>query len=233
MLEFERYRVLTFDCYGTLIDWENGILNALRPLLLAHDIQLSDNSILEQYAEIESALEIGEYRPYRQILEAAVQQFGDRFSFMPTPEEITALPDSVQNWLPFPDTVAALQRLHQKYKLVILSNIDDALFAGSAKHLQVTFDDVITAEQISSYKPAITNFKTMMQRVGVPQEQILHVAQSIHHDIQPASSLGLSTVWVNRRHSQDGAGATPIAEAEASLTVPDLQTLAEMALGLA
>jgi len=162
-----------------------------------------------------------------------VQQFGDRFSFMPTPEEITALPDSVQNWLPFPDTVAALQRLHQKYKLVILSNIDDALFAGSAKHLQVTFDDVITAEQIGSYKPAITNFKTMMQRVGVPKEQILHVAQSIHHDIQPASSLGLSTVWVNRRHSQDGAGATPIAEAEASLTVPDLQTLAEMALGLA
>ena len=232
MLEFERYRVLTFDCYGTLIDWENGILNALRPLLLAHDIQLSDNNILEQYAEIESALETGEYRPYRQILEAVVQQFGERFNFAPTPEEITALPDSVQNWLPFPDTIAALQRLHQKYKLVILSNIDDALFAGSAKHLQVPFDDVITAEQIGSYKPAITNFKTMMQRVGVPQDQILHVAQSIHHDIQPASSLGLSTVWVNRRHSQDGAGATPIAKAEADLTVPNLQTLAEIALGL-
>ena len=232
MLEFERYRVLTFDCYGTLIDWENGILNALRPLLLAHDIQLSDNNILEQYAEIESALETGEYRPYRQILEAVVQQFGERFNFAPTPEEITALPDSVQNWLPFPDTIAALQRLHQKYKLVILSNIDDALFAGSAKHLQVPFDDVITAEQIGSYKPAITNFKTMTQRVGVPQDQILHVAQSIHHDIQPASSLGLSTVWVNRRHSQDGAGATPIAKAEADLTVPNLQTLAEIALGL-
>ena len=232
MLEFERYRVLTFDCYGTLIDWENGILNALRPLLLAHDIQLSDNNILEQYAEIESALETGEYRPYRQILEAVVQQFGERFNFAPTPEEITALPDSVQNWLPFPDTIAALQRLHQKYKLVILSNIDDALFAGSAKHLQVPFDDVITAEQIGSYKPAITNFKTMTQRVGVPQDQILHVAQSIHHDIQPASSLGLSTVWVNRRHSQDGAGATPIAKAEADLSVPNLQTLAEIALGL-
>jgi 2-haloacid dehalogenase len=232
MLEFERYKVLTFDCYGTLIDWENGILNALRPLLLAHDIQLTDNNILEQYAEIESALEFGEYRPYRQILEAVVQQFGERFNFAPTPEEITALPDSVQNWLPFPDTIAALQRLHQKYKLVILSNIDDALFAGSAKHLQVPFDDVITAEQIGSYKPAITNFKTMMQRVGVPQDQILHVAQSIHHDIQPASSLGLSTVWVNRRHSRDGAGATPIAKAEADLTVPNLQTLAEIALGL-
>jgi 2-haloacid dehalogenase len=223
---------LTFDCYGTLIDWENGILNALRPLLLAHDIQLSDNNILEQYAEIESALETGEYRPYRQILEAVVQQFGERFNFAPTTAEITALPDSIQNWLPIPDTVAALQRLHQKYKLVILSNIDDALFAGSAKHLQVPFDDVITAEQIGSYKPAITNFKTMMQRVGVPQDQILHVAQSIHHDIQPASSLGLSTVWVNRRHSQDGSGATPIAKAEADLTVPNLQTLAEMALGL-
>ena len=228
-LDFERYKVLTFDCYGTLIDWEGGILNALRPLLLAHQVQLEDDEILVQYAEIEAALEAGAYRPYRQILESVVQQLGERFNFVPTPLEAAALPDSVQNWLPFSDTVAALQQLHQKYQLVILSNVDDALFAGSAKHLQVKFDDVITAEQIGSYKPALHNFQTMMRRVGVPQEQILHVAQSVHHDIIPARSLGLSTVWVNRRQGQAGAGATPAAEAKADLTVPDLQTLAALA----
>ncbi len=230
MLDFERYKVLTFDCYGTLIDWESGILNALRPLLSAHQVQLADEQILAQYAEIESALEVGEYRPYRQILAAVVQQFGERLNFAPTPAEAAALPDSVQNWLPFADTVAALQQLQQKYQLVILSNIDDELFAGSAKRLQVKFDQVITAEQIGSYKPALKNFETMMQRVGVPPAQILHVAQSIHHDIQPASSLGLSTVWVNRRQNQAGTGATPVAEAKADLTVESLQALASLAV---
>ncbi len=230
MLDFERYKVLTFDCYGTLIDWESGILNALRPLLSAHQVQLADEQILAQYAEIESALEVGEYRPYRQILAAVVQQFGERLNFAPTPAEAAALPDSVQNWLPFADTVAALQQLQQKYQLVILSNIDDELFAGSAKRLQVKFDQVITAEQIGSYKPALKNFETMMQRVGVPPAQILHVAQSIHHDIQPASSLGLSTVWVNRRQNQAGTGATPAAEAKADLTVESLQALASLAV---
>lgn len=230
MLNLERYKVLTFDCYGTLIDWESGILGALRPLLLAHQVQMQDAEILAQYAEIEAALEAGAYRPYRQVLESVVQQFGERFNFVPTLEETTSLPDSIQNWPPFADTVAALQQLHQKYQLVILSNIDDALFAGSAQHLQIKFDDVITAEQIGSYKPAPKNFQTMMQRVGVPPDQILHVAQSVHHDIVPASSLGLSTVWVNRRQGQAGAGATPAAEAKADLTVPDLQTLATMAM---
>ncbi len=230
MLDFERYKVLTFDCYGTLIDWESGILNALRPLLSAHQVQLADEQILAQYAEIESALEVGEYRPYRQILAAVVQQFGERLNFAPTPAEAAALPDSVQNWLPFADTVAALQQLQQKYQLVILSNIDDELFAGSAKRLQVKFDQVITAEQIGSYKPALKNFETMMQRVGVPPAQILHVAQSIHHDIQPASSLGLSTVWVNRRQNQAGTGATPAAVAKADLTVESLQALASLAV---
>ncbi|MBW4467338.1 MAG: haloacid dehalogenase type II [Pegethrix bostrychoides GSE-TBD4-15B] len=228
MLDFKRYKVLTFDCYGTLIDWESGILNALRPLLTAHQIQLADDQILTEYAAIEAELEAGAYRPYRQILEGVVEQFGQRFNFQPEPEETAALPDSIQNWLPFEDTVAALRQLQQQYRLVILSNVDDALFAGSAKHLQVAFDDVITAEQIGSYKPALQNFQVMMQRVGLPQDQILHVAQSVHHDIQPASSLGLSTVWVNRRQSQAGAGATPVAEAEADLTIPDLQTLATL-----
>lgn len=228
MLNFNQYEVLTFDCYGTLIDWETGILTALKPILQAHQIQLSDAKILEQYAEFEAGLEQEDYRKYRQILEAVVDQFGSSFGFTPTAAEKTALPDSVQHWPPFPDTVAALKQLQQRYQLVILSNVDDDLFAGTNHHL-VQFDQVITAEQVQSYKPALHNFQTMINRVGVPPEKILHVAQSLYHDIAPANSLGLSTVWVNRRHQQEGSGATPLAQAQPDLIVPNLQTLAQLA----
>jgi 2-haloacid dehalogenase len=226
MLNFSQYEVLTFDCYGTLIDWETGILTALKPILQAHQVDLPDQAILEYYAQFESELEQGDYRKYCHILEAVVEQFGKRFNFTPTTAEKTALPESVQHWPPFSDTVAALKQLQQRYKLVILSNIDDALFAGTAKHL-IQFDQVITAEQLQSYKPALRNFQSMIERVGVSPDQILHVAQSLYHDIAPAKSLGLSTVWVNRRHQQDGSGATPLAQSQPDLTVPDLQTLAE------
>lgn len=227
MLNLSQYKVLTFDCYGTLIDWETGILNALSPLLQQHGVDLSDDEILQQYAEFESALEAGEYRPYRQILAGVVQKLGGRFGFTPSEAEQQSLPDSVQNWPAFADTVAALQQLHQIYQLVILSNVDDDLFAQTNRRL-IQFDDVVTAEQVQSYKPALNNFKTLIQRVGVPSEQILHVAASLYHDIVPASSLGLSTVWVNRRHSQGGAGAAPEAVGKADLVVPDLKTLADL-----
>ncbi len=228
MLNFDRYEVLTFDCYGTLIDWEGGILGALTPLLAAHQIEMTDDALLELYAGVEADLEKGDYLKYRQVLEAAVQQLGDRLGFTPSDAEKSALPESVQHWQPFPDTVEALKKLKQKYKLVILSNIDDDLFAGSAKHLQVPFDAIITAEQVQSYKPALNHFNRMLQQLNLSTDKVLHVAQSIYHDIVPAHSLGLSTVWVNRRHDRAGFGATPAASAEADVTVPDLRTLAEM-----
>lgn len=228
MLNLDRYKVLTFDCYGTLIDWESGILSALKPLLAAHQIEMADESLLELYAEVEAELEKGEYLKYRQVLETAVQRLGERLGFTPSPSEKSSLPDSVQHWPPFPDTIEALRQLKQKYQLVILSNIDQDLFAGSAKHLQVPFDAIITAEQVKSYKPALNHFTTMLQQLDLSADQVLHVAQSIYHDIVPARSLGLSTVWVNRRHDRPGFGATPAASAAAEVTVPDLKTLAEM-----
>jgi 2-haloacid dehalogenase len=227
MLNLSQYKILTFDCYGTLIDWEAGILNALSPLLKQHGINLTEDEILQSYAEFESALEAGSYRPYRQILAGVVQKFGARFGFRPSEAEQQSLPDSVQNWPAFPDTVAALQQLHQTYKLVILSNVDDGLFAQTNQRL-IPFDDVVTAEQVQSYKPSPNNFNTLIQRVGVPSQQILHVAASLYHDIVPASSLGLSTVWVNRRHNQTGSGAAPEASAKPDLVVPDLKTLADL-----
>ncbi|MES1022457.1 haloacid dehalogenase type II [Gloeocapsa sp. BRSZ] len=210
MINFNDYQALTFDCYGTLIDWENGILGAMKPILSAHNVKIDDREIIKCYSEIEPVIQQQGYIKYREVLKKIVQKFGDRFGFVPNTTEIESLPESLQNWQPFPDTVEALQFLKQKYKLVIISNIDDDLFAATAKHLKVEFDEIITAEQAQSYKPSLNNFKLAFSRIGIPQEQILHVAASLYHDIVPARSLGLTTVWVNRN-------------AEASSNLPDLE----------
>ncbi|MBX9256042.1 haloacid dehalogenase type II [Desmonostoc muscorum CCALA 125] len=231
MINLNKYKTLTFDCYGTLIDWENGILGGLKPVLLAHNKNLDDNQILELFGEFEAELEQGEYIKYREVLRRVVQKFGERIGFEPTAEEINSLANSIQYWLPFPDTVEALTTLKQKFRLVIISNIDDDLFAFSAKHLEVEFDQIITAEQAKSYKPSLNNFKLAIERINLPLDEILHVAASVYHDIVAAKSLGLSTVWVNRRAGQQGVGATVSAVGQPDLEVPDLKTLAALSLG--
>lgn len=228
MIDFSAYSVITFDCYGTLIDWEIGMLSALKPLLNHHNIQLNDEQILEKFAEFESDLEKGEYRQYREILKAVVRRFGEEFRFAPSLVEQNCLPDSIKQWLPFPDTIEALKQLKQSLKLGIISNIDDALFADTAQRLEVPFDYIITAEQVGSYKPSLNNFQRAIERIELPSEQIIHAAASVYHDIIPASSLELTTVWVNRRANQGGSGAAPSASAQADLVVPDLQTLAAL-----
>jgi 2-haloacid dehalogenase len=228
MLSLEQYTVLTFDCYGTLINWEQGILAALRPLLVAHSCPLSDHDLLERFATLETAAEAGVYRPYTEVLRHVVEGLGAQLHFTPTPDECNSLAASLPYWPPFGDTVEALQALCKRYKLAILSNIDDVLFAHSARLLHVPFDWVITAQQAQSYKPAQRNFTLALQRIGLPKEQVLHVAQSLYHDIAPATQLGLATVWVNRRHGQQSAGATPPAHATPDLEVPDLRTLVQL-----
>ncbi|HET9017209.1 MAG TPA: haloacid dehalogenase type II [Thermomicrobiaceae bacterium] len=229
MLDFDRYTYLTFDCYGTLIDWERGILNALRPLLARHGIARSDDQILELFGELESDAERPPYRSYRDVLATVVDGVGARLDFEPTAEERTSLPDSVADWPAFPDTVAALRDLAGRFKLAILSNVDDDLFAGSARRLEVDFAAVVTAQQIGSYKPDPRNFQALLARLDVPPERVLHVAQSLFHDIAPAKAIGLTAVWVNRRHDRPGFGATPAAAATPDLEVPDLRTLADLA----
>jgi 2-haloacid dehalogenase len=228
MLNFEQYQVLTFDCYGTLIDWESGMLSALKPILENHQIQLEDEKILELFAEFESAEE-KDYKSYREVLRGVVRRFGDRFHFQPSLDEQDALPSSIHYWQPFLDTVAALKKLHQKYKLTIISNVDDDLFAGTAKLLEVDFEAIITAQQVKSYKPSHHNFQVAFDRLNLSPDKILHVAASPYHDIVPAKELGLSTVWVNRRTGQTGSGAALPAIAQPDLEVPDLQTLAALA----
>ncbi|MBD2364595.1 haloacid dehalogenase type II [Anabaena minutissima FACHB-250] len=225
MIEFNQYKAITFDCYGTLIDWETGILTALKPLLTNHNLNLNENLILEYFAAFESELEQGEYINYREVLKGVVQKFGKKFAFMPTDTEIDSLANSIQYWQPFADTIAALKLLKQRFKLVIISNIDDDLFAFSANKLEVKFDQIITAQQIKTYKPSLHNFRQAIERINLPQEQILHVAASVYHDIIPAKSLGLSTVWVNRRAGKQGTGATISSIGEPDLEVADLQSL--------
>lgn len=225
MLELDKYEVLTFDCYGTLIDWESGILAALRSLLSVHNANLSDEQILELFAEIETKQEAGEYVKYKEVLRRVVQKIGERLGFEPDATEMDSLANSLRNWQPFPDTVEALKALKKKFKLAVISNVDDDLFAFSANKLDIEFDWVVTAEQAKSYKPSLNNFELAIERIGLPYEKILHVAQSIYHDIIPAKSLGLSTVWVNRRGSKEGFGATPSASGQPDLEVPDLKTL--------
>jgi 2-haloacid dehalogenase len=229
VIDFTHKEVLTFDCYGTLIDWESGILSALRPVLRAHSVEVADESLLELYARLESAAESGVYQPYREVLDEVMRGLARELGFEPRPSEVTALAASVGEWPPFPDTPAALQALKRRFKLGIISNIDDDLFAASNRHLGVTFDWVITAQQARGYKPSTRNFEVAFDRIGVPKEQLVHVAQSLFHDHVPAKSLGLDTVWVNRRAGRPGPGATPPATAQPDLDVPDLQTLAAIA----
>ncbi len=227
MLNFEQYQVLTFDCYGTLIDWESGVLTALHAILDSYDIQIEDEKILELFAEFESTEE-KEYKSYREVLKGVVRRFGDRLHFQPSAAQQEALPNSIQHWQPFPDTVEALKQLKQRFKLVIISNVDDDLFAGTAEHLQVEFDQVITAQQVKSYKPSLNNFEVAFDRLGVPKAQILHVAASLYHDIVPTNALELANVWVNRRVGMTGSGAAKEAIAQPNLEVPNLRVLADL-----
>jgi 2-haloacid dehalogenase len=227
MLNFDDFQVLTFDCYGTLIDWESGIWEALRPVFANHRIDSVVDKALELYGELESETERGEYREYKTVLRMVLEGFGSKLGFAPTEIELQHFSESVKDWPAFPDSAQALQALKKKYKLAIISNIDDDLFAISARRLQVEFDWVITAQQAKSYKPSMNNFHLAFERIGLPKNNILHVAQSVFHDLVPAKALGLSTVWVNRRYNKEGFGATPPARAQPDLEVPDLQTLAE------
>ncbi|MGH9555878.1 MAG: haloacid dehalogenase type II [Terriglobales bacterium] len=228
MLDFVRFQALTFDCYGTLINWEAGILGVLRPLLAAHGKQVSDTEILDLYAELEPEAQTGEYLRYREVLRRVVHGFGLRLRLTVSPSEADSLSESLRDWQPFPDTVPALRRLKQRYKLAVISNIDDDLFALTAKHLEVEFDHVITAQQCRSYKPSLNNFRTALAHMDLPQERVLHVAESLFHDVAPARSLGLATVWVNRRKARAGAAATRLVDVRPEVEVPDLKSLADL-----
>jgi len=230
MLDFSLFEMLSFDCYGTLINWESGILGYLGPLLRKRGCEISDTRILNLYSEFEPREQAKEYRSYREVLASIVRAFAKECRVEVSDAEANGLADSIRTWQPFADTVPALKRLKSRYKLAILSNIDDDLFAGSAQLLQVPFDLVVTAQQARGYKPSVGNFELLLHRAAIAPGKLLHVAESLYHDVVPAQEIGIATVWVNRRQGKPAA-ATRLVDAKANLEVATVGELADLAVG--
>ncbi|MDA0329529.1 MAG: haloacid dehalogenase type II [Gemmatimonadetes bacterium] len=227
-IDFHRFEALTFDCYGTLIDWERGIQDALSVLLEGATEVPSRQKLLELFGRYESEAEHGSFKSYRQVLTAVALRMGAACGLDPDRGRADGFAASVGVWPPFPDTVDALRALSERYRLAIVSNVDDDLFAKSADMLGVSFSEIVTAQQVESYKPAPAHFLEALRRLDLPVERVLHVAQSLYHDIAPAKQLGLTCVWVNRRAGRAGGGATPPAVVTPDLEVPDLASLARL-----
>jgi 2-haloacid dehalogenase len=229
-IDYGAVEVLTFDCYGTLIDWEAGIATGLRAVTAAHDASVPDEELLATYARHEAALEAGPYLRYREVLARASRGVCADLGIDPTADEVAAFAGSVGEWPAFPDSAAALAALAERFRLAVITNCDDDLFAASNRRLGVTFDWIVTAQQAGGYKPSHRNFELAFERIGRPPDRILHVAQSLYHDHVPARELGLRSVWINRRGDRPGSGATPPATARPDATFPDMATFAAEAL---
>ncbi|TGV08558.1 haloacid dehalogenase type II [Mesorhizobium sp. M8A.F.Ca.ET.173.01.1.1] len=206
------FRALTFDCYGTLIDWESGMIEALKPLTRRVGGALSRDDILQAHARHESSQQ--NWTPqkrYCDLLAVVYKRLAEEWGVVATPEECIAYGQSVKDWPAFADTAAALQYLKQHYKLAILSNVDNTSFSFSNRKLGVDFDAVYTAEDIGSYKPSPRNFDYMLEKLatlGISDKEVLHTAESLFHDHAVTNGLGLKSCWIQRRHADQGFGAT-------------------------
>jgi 2-haloacid dehalogenase len=206
------FTTLSFDCYGTLIDWETGLIRALQPLLARAGRRPSDDDLLQAFARLEAAQQHATpAMPYAELLAVVHGQLCGELGVTPDVEQARRFGASIDAWPPFPDTVEALRYLKQHFRLVILSNVDRASFAATNQVLEVSFDAVYTAQDIGSYKPDPRNFEYLISNLshaGVTRQQILHVAQSLFHDHAPANAAGLASAWIDRRNQQQGWGAT-------------------------
>lgn len=215
------------DCYGTLIDWQGGIVDYLQPVLMRHDAHVTDDFILELFAATEPVLQ-REGGKYEDVLRRVLDGFGTRLGFVPTPAERDGFPASLGQWKPFPDTIDALARLGKQYRLAIISNVDDALFSLTSSALDIEFAHVITAERVGAYKPHSRMFEAALEAIGCGRDRILHVAQSLFHDIAPASGMQIATVWIDR--NQGAQGAAQETRARPTWTFSTLGEFADAAL---
>ncbi len=224
------FTTLTFDCYGTLIDWESGMLVPLQAWAANHRVAATDDGLLEAFGRHENKVEADNPGMlYPDVLRAALRAVAGDFDVPATGDEADALAASIRDWPPFPDSPSALRYLKRHYRLVILSNVDRDSFAHSNAKLGVEFDAIVTAQDVGSYKPDARNFRFLLDRLGqmgVERSQVLHTAQSLFHDIAPANELGLATAWINRRHGKPGMGATPPSDAKPDFVFRSLGELA-------
>jgi 2-haloalkanoic acid dehalogenase type II len=215
------FELITFDCYGTLIDWEAGITTAFHSEAAKDGIELRPNQVIEAYAAHEAAVESEPYRSYRDVLGETARRVAQTLKWELPPERIGFLAASLPDWKPFPDTNPALERLARRFKLGILSNIDDDLLSATLRHFTVHFDLVVTAQQVKSYKPGLAHFKEAQARSD--DKRLLHAAQSYFHDVVPAGKLNIPVVWVNRKGTAiEPGGQLPTYE------VHDLTELADL-----
>ena len=219
-----QFDFVTFDCYGTLIDWESGIADAFLRAAREDGIDLRRDEVLRAYELIEPVVEREQYRLYRDVLHETAFRVARALGWPLAFERGTFVATSLPHWKPFADTNPSLQRLRDAgYRLGILSNIDDTLLAATRKHFTVGFDLIVTAQQVRSYKPGAAHFIAAREAIG--DARWLHAAQSNFHDVVPCNALGIPTAWVNRRGDAALPGGTPTHE------VKDLKGLADLLAG--
>lgn len=217
----EQFDIITFDCYGTLIEWEAGITTAFQAEAAKDGVSLRADQIIERYSAVEPTVEFASYLSYREVLGLTAQRVANSLGWDLSAERAGFLAASLPEWQPFSDTNQALERLARRFKLGILSNIDDDLLSATQRHFTVDFDLIVTAQQVGSYKPASAHFKEALTRGG--ERRLLHAAQSYFHDVVPASKLGIPVVWVNRKGSRiEPGGPVPTYEVR---TIADLADL--------
>jgi 2-haloalkanoic acid dehalogenase type II len=217
----EDFEIITFDCYGTLIDWESGIVAAFQSEAQRDGIELEADRIIETYMAVEPQVESDSYLSYRDVLARTAGEAADRLGWQLLAKDADFLPASLPGWQPFADTNRALERLSRRFQLGLLSNIDDELLAATRRHFTVPFELIITAEQVRSYKPSQAHFVEARRRIG--DKRWLHAAQSYFHDVIPASELHIPVAWVNRKNEQ----ATPDGP-QPSYEVRNLTELADL-----
>jgi 2-haloacid dehalogenase len=228
VIPYGEFDVLTFDCYGTLIDWEAGIAAAVRMQLGDAVGGSSDEDIVGAFGAVEHEAEVP-YKSYREVLALSLHGIGERLGAPVSDAQARGFGSSVGQWPAFPDSAEALQRLQARFKLAVITNCDDDLFAQSERRLGVQFDYVITAQQAGSYKPDHANFALAFERIEEPRARILHVAQSLFHDHVPAKALGMTSVWIDRRQGR-GGGASRDVEAHPDATFTSMRAFADDAV---
>jgi 2-haloalkanoic acid dehalogenase type II len=234
MPDFARYRALSFDCYGTLIDWETGIRQALQPWAATRRVEAGTDELLNRFGAHENVVESeSPTLAYPLVLAESLRRIGADLGVEVSDAEAGEFGASVGDWPAFDDSASTLRRLHERYRLIILSNVDRASFASSNRRLGVTFDLILTAEDIGSYKPNPANFDRLLAELGtidVERDQLLHVAQSLFHDHAPAQRIGLPSVWIDRYGTPAGTGASPDSDVRIDWRYTSLSEFTDAAL---
>lgn len=219
-MTFENKKYITFDCYGTLIDWEGGIRKAVKKLADKYGFNINLEGISDKYIKVELEVEAEQYRKYHEVLQLASKKLLKQEGFDISDGDAMKFADSIYSWQPFPETHGSLAALKNKgYKLVILSNIDNEIIKRSVELIDINFDGIVTAEEVGSYKPAYGHWQEMLKRFNASKEEVLHVAASYIHDIIPAKEQGFNAVWINRNNEQ------PTREIRPDLELKDLKPL--------